>query len=288
MRHETPPFLERRLARKGLMARDVSIELVPAEAAGFAPDEAVFPRGSRVFLTHIPGKPLEAQTQAARSLAGRGYRPVPHLGARNFASSGEYAAHLEALAAAGVEEALFVGGNPNRPRGPLKEAADLLSHPVLECTGIRTACLAAYPEDHPSLARAVMEDALDRKLELCRARGLAPVCVSQFAFDGGVIAGWAARFLRSRPQVPLLIGLAGVTSLPKLIGYARRCGVGSSIAALRSGPGRFMDLVAERDPGDIVDALEKGALAREPAVRLHFFAFGGWRKTLDWIAARRK
>lgn len=287
MRHEAPPLAEGGPAGKRLVDREVSIEFMPAEAAGFTPDETVFPEGSSVFLTHIQGRPLEEQVDAASRLVEGGFRPVPHLGARNFASADEYAAHLKALAKVGVEEALFVGGNPARPTGSLKEAAELIAHPALRNTGIRTAYLAVHPEGHPSVAQATMDEALARKLALCREHGLAPVCVSQFGFDGEVIGDWARRFLSAHPKVPLRIGLAGVTSLPRLVGYARRCGVGPSVAALKGWPSRLMGLVTDRDPGDVIDVLERKGLARDPSVGLHFFAFGGWKKTLDWIARRR-
>ncbi|WP_245459270.1 MULTISPECIES: hypothetical protein [unclassified Mesorhizobium] len=40
---------------------EVSIELAPAQARTFAPPADCFPLGSRVFLTHLPGKPEALQ-----------------------------------------------------------------------------------------------------------------------------------------------------------------------------------------------------------------------------------
>lgn len=268
-----------------LIDGDISIELAPDETKGFQPDRAVFREGSQVFLTHIAGRPLAAQVDAARRLAGLGYRPVPHLGARNFSSAAEYASHVAALASGGVTAALFVGGNPLAAHGPLYEAAELLAHPVLAATAIRVAYLGAHPEGHPSIEVMALEEALRRKLAFCLERGLSPAVVTQFGFDGTVISNWARGFATMHPDVPLRLGVAGVTSLPKLIGYAVRCGVGPSLAALRRAPAGLFGLVSERDPGDVVEAIEAaGAGMRSD---LHVFAFGGWRKTLDWIAARR-
>lgn len=287
MRHDTQIHSGETGGSRHLVAGAVSLELVPSEAQDFAPDPAVFPEGSRVFLTHIAGKPLAAQRDAARRLADLGYRPVPHLGARNFASVADYAAHLEALGAAGVEEALLVGGNPDRPAGTLNEASDLLVHPAVQGAGIRVAHLAAHPEGHPVASAEQIDEAMLRKLELCAAGGLAPAVVSQFAFEGRVIGDWLAGFRAAHPQLPVRVGLAGVTSLPKLIGYARRCGVGASIAALTGGPSRILGLMRDRDPGDVVDALEKTGVCADSRLALHVFTFGNWRKTLDWIARRR-
>jgi len=270
-----------------LIDGDLSIELTPGEERDFEPDVAVFPFGSRVFLTHIATRPPGAQLDAAIRLIDRGYRPVPHLAARNFASAADYAQQVERLSSAGVEEALFIGGNPAAPRGPFQAAAELLAHPVLSRNTLRTAWLAGYPEGHPSLTADQLKDALEQKLAICRERGLSPCVVSQFGFHGAVIARWAREFVSTHPDIPLRLGFAGVTSPPKLIGYALRCGIGPSIALLRKTPRTLFGLVAEHDPGDLVEAVEQTGLRAHAPAELHFFTFGGWRKTLDWIAARR-
>ncbi|MGX1306259.1 methylenetetrahydrofolate reductase (NADPH) [Amorphus suaedae] len=271
----------------GLLARPVSLELAPGEVADFAPDARVFPAGSPVFLSHIAGKSLEAQAEAARVLVERGFRPVPHLGARNFESEAAYIAHVARLAAAGVEDALFVGGNPATPHGPLGEAADLLGHSVLADTGLRTAYLAVHPEGHPAVPRAALDAAFARKLEQCAARGIRPAAVSQFGFDGDGLGRFAAGFAAAYPGMELRLGLAGVTSLAKLVGFAVRCGVGPSLSILRKSPGAIFSVASDRDPADVLAGIDAAGLLDSADVYAHFFVFGGWRKTLSWLADRR-
>lgn len=271
----------------GLLARPVSLELAPGEAADFAPDERVFPLGSRVFLSHIAGKPLTAQVEAARTLVERGFRPVPHLGARNYASDAEFATHVARLSAAGVEDALFVGGNPATAHGPLTEAAELLEHPVLAETAIRTAYLAVHPEGHPTVARGRIDAAFARKLKLCAARGIRPAAVSQFGFDGEGLGRFAGQFAAAHPDMELRLGLAGVTSLAKLVGFAVRCGVGPSLSILRKSPEAIFSVASDRDPADVVAGIDAAGLPDAADVHAHFFVFGGWKKTLEWVAAER-
>lgn len=272
--------------RAGLLGRPVSLELSPGEVESFDPDPAVFPAGSRVFLSHIEGKPLAAQAEAARVLTERGFVAVPHLGARNLESAAAYVAQIERLSASGVTEALFVGGNPSTPWGPFSEAADLLAHPVLASSSIRKAYLAAHPEGHPAVDAATLAAAFARKLALCAERGITPAAATQFGFDGPQLGAWAREFAADHPAMELRIGLAGVTSLPKLIRFAVRCGVGPSLSVLRKSPGSLLTIAAERDPGDLIAAIDGAGLADDASVHAHFFVFGGWKKTLDWLARR--
>jgi methylenetetrahydrofolate reductase (NADPH) len=268
-----------------LLRQDFSIELAPAQVAGFTPLNSTFPRGSRVFLTHLEGKPVALQVEAAKQLLDAGFTPVPHIGARHFASEREFQDLVLAHSRNGISEALIIGGNPLRAKGPLDNAAALLSHPVLADSTIRTAYIAGYPEGHPTIPETALTAALEQKVAILRERGLRPRLISQFAFDGAAIGVWTAEIRRNYPDLPIHIGLAGVTSLSKLMKFAMLCGVGPSLAMLRRSAGSLFNILAEKDPGDVLDAIE----AHRPSgsLHLHFYPFGGWEKTLAWVADRR-
>lgn len=267
---------------------EVSIELAPAQARTFAPPADCFPLGSRVFLTHLPGKPEALQIEAARRIKELGFVPVPHLGARNFNSEQDYVDLVTAHSRNGISEALFLGGNPALFPGPLGEATQLLAHPVVKDSAIRTAFVAGYPEGHPSIVEAVLTDVLRRKLEICAERSLEARVVSQFAFDGDMIAAWASSLHTAHPGLPVHVGLAGVTSLTKLIRFAMMCGVGPSIAALRRSASGLFNIVADRNPAEILQTMAASYPAPTAPLHLHFFPFGGWEKTLAWFADYRE
>ncbi len=270
-----------------LIDREISIELSPDQAREFKPDPDVFKPGSRVFLTHLEGKSLGLQRDAAKRLLGMGYLPVPHLGARNFESAEDFVQHISSHSANGVREALFLGGNPGSAPGPFSEAADLLSHPVLADLGIRSAFLGGYPEGHPAIPAEKLAAATARKLDICTSRGLEPHIVSQFAFDGDAVAAWASELSVRWPSVRIRIGLAGVTSLPKLIKFAAMCGIGPSMAVLkRSGVG-LLNVLADKNPSDVIEEIQAKMADHSTSLDLHFFPFGGWQKTLAWVAAYR-
>ncbi|MBZ9727186.1 methylenetetrahydrofolate reductase [Mesorhizobium sp. CO1-1-11] len=284
LKHNLAPS---RAPELGLIDRGVSIELAPAQAAGFNPLPDVFPPGSRVFLTHLAGKPVAVQVEAARRLKAAGFIPVPHLGARHFETARDFADLVEAHSRNGVSDALFVGGNPLFSTGPFLEAADLLIHPVLAASTIGTAFIGGYPEGHPAIAQDALADALQRKVAICLERELAPRLVSQFAFDGRMIADWAMDVQRAHPSLPIHLGLAGVTSLTKLLKFAMLCGVGPSLAALRRSGGGLFNVLADKNPGDLIEAIETRYPAGHPQLFAHFFPFGGWEKSLAWLSDYR-
>ncbi len=214
--------------------------------------------------------------------------PVPHIGARHFASERDYGELLLAHSRNGVTEALIVGGNPLSAAGPFADAASLIEHPAMAANAIRTVFLGGYPEGHPAIAADRLNEALSHKLALCQSRDLQARLVSQFAFDGKAIAAWAASVQRTHPGLPVHVGLAGVTSIPKLIKFAMLCGVGPSLAMLRRSATGLFNILADKDPGEVLDATEESYPADLPPFGLHFYPFGGWEKTLAWIGERRR
>lgn len=280
--------LTRRDGDKSSLLDDYSIELLPEHVAGFDAEKAGLPAGACVFLTHIGGKPLSAQLEAARRLKADGLEPVCHLGARNFASIGEYATHLTKLGEAGVRTVLLIGGNASGGQPVMHCASDLLQHPVMRDSGIKRVYFAGHPEGHPEIAADVLSSVLIEKVALARDQGLEANLVTQFAFDGGLMTNWANRVRQSGVDVPIRFGAAGVTSVAKLVKFAMMCGVGASLKGLTRQGGSILKAMREQDPREVIEGIETGIRSfglRD--VRLHFFPFGGWERTTEWVATER-
>ncbi|WP_046476669.1 MULTISPECIES: methylenetetrahydrofolate reductase [Filomicrobium] len=270
--------------RHSTLFQDISIELLPEQVDAFLPKAKCFPENSLVFLTHIPGKPISAQAEAAKKIHNKGFVPVPHLAARNFTSADEYAGHLRTLASIGVTTVLVLGGNPSSGTPPLRFAADLLRHPVLNDVQLKKVFIAGHPEGHSVIPKDALIPALKEKISLVREWGAQPEIVTQFAFNGEAMAAWAAELRTQDINAPLRFGMAGVTSLPKLIKFAAMCGVGASLNALKRQGTSLIKAMRDQDPGDIIAELDSSLSQRGiKDVTLHFFPFGGWEKTLKWI-----
>ncbi|MGE5536595.1 MAG: methylenetetrahydrofolate reductase, partial [Acidobacteriota bacterium] len=131
--------------------------------------------------------------------------------------------------------------------------------------------ISGYPEAHPRIPADRIETALDQKIAAATAAGLRVHIVSQFSFDAGAIVAWLRRMRKGGIDVPIKVGMAGPTSVPALLRYAKRCGVGASLKGLMSGtaagllghvgPDRILETLAETEGlGDIAP---------------HYFSFGG-------------
>lgn len=267
---------------------DGSIELIPEHAFQFAPPQHSFGAGTLVFLPHIAGKSLSAQVEAAAHLKSRGFTPVAHLSARNFKSLEEFDLHVAALSDAGVMHCLAIGGVPSvTPNAVMEDAAEMIERPSFKGANFATVFVAGHPEGITGVTDAVLHASLLRKIEVLQAQGRSVEIATQFAFDGAAMARWARELHARGIDVPIRFGVAGVTSLPKLIKFAMLCGVGASINVIKQRASSVFKVLRDQDPQDVVEALAKGLQGVEkPHVRIHFFPFGGWEKTSSWLASK--
>ena len=245
----------------------------------------LLPAGTDVYVTWLPTLPYRHLVSVSARIARAGYRPVPHLAARRIADAAIAEDLLGRLnGEAGVDKALVIGGDIDRPVGPYEDAAALLASGVLERHGIRSVGLAAYPEGHPKVSGARLAEALREKLRIAADAGLSPYLVSQFAFEAEAIRRWMAGLAAEGVRVPLRIGLAGPASVRTLINFGLRCGVGASLRAVKSHGLSLTRLLAETGPENVIADLAAAPLPAADA-RLHFFSFGGFERTARWLSA---
>ncbi len=243
---------------------------------------AVLKRGTRVYVSAVPGRPAEEAISAAIRLRAAGLEPVPHVAVRNFASIDALDDFLARLnGEAGVRRALVIAGDRTE-YGPFRRALDAIDSGILRRRGIRAIGVAGYPEGHPRIGVDELDRALAEKIAAAEAMGLAVEIVTQFGFDARAILDYVARLRAFGIEHPLRIGLAGPTSLSALLRYAGRCGVRASAQALARRSGLLRQMFSLTVPDDLVRALADAAPAN---VSAHFFSFGGLPATARWACA---
>ena len=99
--------------------------------------------------------------------------------------------------------------------------------------------------------------------------------VSQFSFSPERILDWLGQLRACGISKPVKIGMAGPTSIPALLRYARRCGVAASLRGLVSGVAS--GLVGHVGPDRIIETLAGANDLGD--VALHYFSFGGTLET---------
>jgi methylenetetrahydrofolate reductase (NADPH) len=275
------------------MLRGYSIEVNPGESKIIDAAPTRLDPGTEVFLTWIPGtNPMDTVAPAAK-LRSAGLFPVPHIGARHI----ESAAQLEQLAArlageAGVDRVLIIAGDREKPAGPYDSSLAVMQSGLIQKAGITRISVGGFPEGNPNISNPVLAEALTAKVQFARSAGLQLTVVTQFCFESEPIVEWLRRIRASGVDVPVRVGFAGPAGLIALTRYALRCGVGNSVRVLTEKPS-FAKLLIEKGPEPIIrevaTALGPGNGSALPLgiVGLHFFVFGGFNKTVDWINAQR-
>jgi methylenetetrahydrofolate reductase (NADPH) len=212
------------VAGVGALLSRPRFELVPLRGA--EEEAGHLPAGATVTVTCSPRKGLDATVSLAGTLAGRGFRAVPHLAARLVRGPGHLHRLVEELHRAGVEEVFVIGGDPSEPVGPYGSAGSLLAAMAEADHPFRQIGVAGYPERHP----LIETEELDRCL--LEKQPSAGYLVTQICFDPPTIFRWLRRIRAAGVHLPAYLGVPGAVSRRKLLEIALRIGVGDSLRYL--------------------------------------------------------
>jgi methylenetetrahydrofolate reductase (NADPH) len=259
-----------------------SLEISPRELHKAGEVAALRPSGTCVYIPSLPGLPLVRTLEAIAAIRAAGLDPVPHVSARRVLDRDEFRAFLKnASARHGVHRVLLLGGDEPRPKGPFRDSLQILEEGLIVECGIREIGIAGYPEGHPRIPREALEAAMQRKLALAREQSIGVYALTQFSFSPPRIVDYCAMLSRSRPDLPVYVGIAGPTDPVALARYAQRCGVSLSLRALRRLGSGIAQLVANTDPRDQLAAVARCNLGN--VVGVHLYSFGGAVRTAAWM-----
>lgn len=256
-------------------ARHFSIEATRPDAAEIATLARILPPGTAVYFSAVPTITPREIIVGAAALRQAGLEPVIHIAARRITSGADLQDLIAALRGeADVRRLLVIGGDVD-PVGPFADALAVIQKGHLREAGIEDVGIAAYPESHPRISPTHLEAALDAKLAAAAAQGLNTHIVSQFSFSPERILAWLRHLRACGITRPVKVGMAGPTSVPALLRYAKRCGVAASLRGLMSGLGG--QLVGHVGPDLIIETLVAASGLGEAAP--HYFSFGGTIET---------
>ncbi len=247
---------------------------------------ALLPAGTPVYVNHLPRHKLLDTLPTLVAVRKAGLEPVPHIAARRIKDRAELQTFLaRAVGEAGVRKALILGGDEPAAIGPYADGAALIREGLLAASGLREIGLPGYPEGHPRIPRAVLENSFAEKISLAAAQGLGSYVVTQFSFAPARIVEYCASLARSAPSVPVYVGMAGPTNPVALLRYAQRCGVSASLRALRTQGMDAVRLVTHTEPSDQLSAIAHYCAAHADCnvVGVHLFTFGGVTSSATWM-----
>lgn len=267
-----------------------SIEVMPRTARKIDDFRTLLPAGTRVYIAHIEGTPIEDMVATARRLAQEGFAVMPHFPARLIRDRATLADWVSRYRGeAGVDQALLLGGGVASPAGTFDSAMQLVE------TGLFDGFSRLHVAGHPEGNRDIDPDGGDRVLmqalrwkQAWAARSDAKVAiVTQFCFDARAVIGWADHLAREGISLPVHIGVAGPAKLQTLIRFAISCGVGPSLKVLQK---RAQDVTKLLTPYEPTDFIRDIAVHRmnNPSFgieNIHFFPLGGIQPATAWALA---
>jgi len=269
--------------------QDYSIEVMPRTAEKVEDFRDLLPVGTRVYIAHIDGTPIEDMVATAARLTRDGYSVMPHFPARsirNKAMLADWIARYQGEA--GVNQALLLGGGIATPSGDFDSSLQLMETGLFDQAGFTRLHIAGHPEgnrdiDPDGSDRMVME-ALRWKQDFANRTDAKMAMATQFAFEAGPVIAWANRLTAEGIHLPIHIGIAGPAKLQTLIKFAIACGVGASMSVLQKRAKDVTKLLLPFTPDTILKELaaHKAANPDFNIERVHFFPLGGIKTNAQW------
>ncbi|WP_299417042.1 methylenetetrahydrofolate reductase [uncultured Sulfitobacter sp.] len=268
--------------------QDFSIEVMPRTAEKVEDFRALLPEGTRVYIAHIEGTPIEEMVATAKRLNADGFQVMPHFPARiikDDAVLGDWIARYQGEA--DVKQALLLAGGVTKPHGDFSDSMQLMETGLFDKAGFTNLHVAGHPEgnrDIDASGTANVDAALRWKNDFQTRTDANLAIATQFAFDAKPIIKWADTIAAEGITLPVHIGIAGPAKLQTLIKFAIACGVGPSLKVLQKRAMDVTKLLLPYEPTDVLAELaaHKAANPDFNITHVHFFPLGGIKTNATW------
>jgi len=266
-----------------------SIEVMPRTAEKVDDLRALLAPGTRVYIAHIEGTPIEDMVATAKRVAAEGFPVMPHFPARIIADKamlGDWIARYQGEA--GVEQALLLAGGVTKPFGDFQSSMQLMETGLFDKAGFKRLHVAGHPEGNrdidPKGGDAEVMTALRWKQDFANRSDAQMAIATQFCFEAQPVIDWVNRLNAQGVTLPVHIGIAGPAKLQTLIKFAIACGVGPSLKVLQKRARDVTKLVMPFEPTEVLTQLANYK-AENPDFGIesvHFFPLGGIKTNANW------
>jgi methylenetetrahydrofolate reductase (NADPH) len=266
-----------------------SIEVMPRTAAKVDDFRVLLPKGTRVYIAHIEGTPIEDMVATAKRIKGEGYDVMPHFPARIIKDKATLENWISMYQGeADVKQALLLAGGVTNPHGDFSDSMQLLDTGLFDKAGFTNLHVAGHPEPNmdidPDGGRTNTYAALDWKLEFSKRTDADMALATQFCFEAEPVIEWANTLKERGMTLPIHIGIAGPAKLQTMIKFAIACGVGPSLKVLQKRAKDVSKLLLPHEPTEVLAdlAAHKAANPDFNIEKVHFFPLGGIKTNANW------
>ncbi|MBL9074938.1 methylenetetrahydrofolate reductase [Tabrizicola sp.] len=264
-----------------------SIEVMPRTAEKVEDFRAILPKGTRVYIAHIDGTPIEDMVATAKRIGAEGFDVMPHFPARIIKDKATLLDWVARYKDVGVRQGLLLAGGVAQPVGDYSTSMQLLESGAFD--GFQRLNVAGHPEGNKDIDpdgsdRMVMEAARWKSAFMERTDAKMAMA-TQFCFEAQPVIDWVNRLQAEGVKLPVHIGIAGPAKLQTLIKFAIACGVGPSLRVLQKRAMDVTKLLLPYEPTEVLEGLaaHKTANPGFGIEQVHFFPLGGIKTNAQWV-----
>ena len=272
------------------LINDCSIETTPNVYAKYGTFYDLIDKKNSIYVTYLPDEDMNKVIDTAKKLTLEGYSVIPHLPARTIPNNKELEKYIQSLSEeSGCSKILVIGGGGNQ-KGSITSSIEILETDLLSKYNFKEVGLAGHPEGNPDVTQVDLDNAIIEKNKFSKKSDFKMYLATQFFFEAKSLRAWEQHLNNLDNNLEIHAGIPGPATLKTLLSYATSCGIGNSIRFLSKQALNITKLATTRSPDKLIYDLASYQIENSDTKfkKIHFYAFGGIKKTSDWLKAVNK
>ncbi len=269
------------------LVNNYTIETTPKNFEKISDLNNLLPKNTSVYITYLPNENYKNIIKTAKKIKDQGFEPIPHLPARTIENFSEVEKYLGMLSeVSGAKKILIIGGSGSQ-NGNISSSMEVLQTGLIDKFHFKEIGLAGHPEGSPDINNKELDKAIIDKNKFATNTQAKLYFVTQFFFEASSFIEWEKHLEELGNKIDIHAGLPGPANILTLINFAKSCGIKNSINFLSKQALKISKLASTKAPGKLIYELSKykHSKTNSKLTKLHFYPFGGIKKTSRWIKA---
>jgi len=262
-----------------------SLETTPNVYKKYGSFKDLVDKNHLIYITYLPDENMNNVVETAKKLKLEGFNVVPHLPARTIGNKSELKKYIGDLSEkSGCDRILVIGGG-GKQVGEINSSIEVLKTDYLSKYNYSKVGVAGHPEGNPDIAQEELDRAIIEKNNFAKKCDFKIYLATQFFFEATSLIDWENHLNKLGNQLDIHAGIPGPATLKTLISYAKSCGIGNSLRFLSKQALNITKLASTKSPDKLLFDLAnyKNSYNQTKLAKLHFYAFGGIKKTSNWL-----
>ena len=267
------------------LIRDFSIETTPNVYAKYGKFSDMLSIKNNVYITFLPNENSNKIIETSKKLIDEGFEVVPHLPARTIKNKSSLEKYIGSLSEkSGCKKVLVIGGG-GKQVGEIASTMEVLKTDLLSKYNFSEVGVAGHPDGNADISSEEIKKALIEKNQFSKNVDYKMYLATQFFFEASSLKKWENFLDTINNNLEIHAGIPGPATLKTLISYAASCGIGNSINFLSKQAMNITKLASTKTPDKLIADLAEYKIHNPSSklIKLHFYAFGGIKKTSEWL-----